>query len=451
MDYKQMLDRHAEAQANQDDSFRSTIPFAKWEPGLEQVRFLPVGNMQEKMPYKSVLAHTLMVSREAGQRAMPNYVLCYDWLFTHRNAAEATIQPLIDMKKLRKKDSTLFEEHRCPVCRAHRALIESGVSKDIFNPLRPRLFHYWNVLKRSDKKIYVWSISDQNHNVIDSAFVEYLDLDKKSGKPGPDAQNIFDTKRGYDWNVKIIGANLSRRYTLSIKPRPCPIGEIAADSKPIDLMTVVAETFKPYAEAERLLVAAAGDNLDTIGFQYVTDQEHVVRKSSGLSGFDDDDDDMPAPKKTKAFKLFEGDEDEQPKRKKKVAAPEPDEDEDDEEDDDVPFVKDKGKKNPVNEDDLDVDEDEEEDDEDEDEPVIVKKRPVPQGKAQKSTPSSRVKRSIDDGEDEDSDDDEDEEETVISKMRKIKDKLRTPEVVKKKKKVVVDDEDDDDFGADIGF
>lgn len=353
MNTEAMLKKHKELQDSQNNNeFKSNIPFAKWEAGKYDIRFLPVGNKQEKIPYKSVMAHTIMIQSAPGQRAMPNYALCYQWLFQHTNAEQATIVPLNKMGKLKKVDAELFSQFGCPACRAHEALRQANVSKEDYNRLRARGFHYWNILKRADKKIYVWSISDTQHKVIDGTFMEYMNIDEKTGQAGKDSINIFDSEKGYDWTCGVVGSMLTRRYELRIKPRPCSIGEIDPESKPIDLMEVVAESFKGWAVMEGLVQRAAGDVLQSIGYRYAIAKEPVnVQVPKSLSSFDDDDEDEKETLvETKPnFKLFEEEEEPEtvvskmrkevdPPRemKKKVVELEEDEDDDEEE---VPLKK----------------------------------------------------------------------------------------------------------------
>lgn len=351
--------KRRELQTSSESYVKSTIPFMKLAEGKHRLRFLPKGNKEESLPFKAVLAHTLMITSQGGKK-FPQYILCYDWLFTHDNAVEATIKPLIKMKKLLPSDIEAFKNSDgCPICRAMEVLKIGGESKEMFLTCRPRTMSYWNVLNRADKKIYVASLSETKHKEICSAIASGLDIDEETGRPGKDAQDILDLETGFDFQCVATGQMLSRRYNYTViaKAKPVTAEDIAEGEKPLNLMLAVAETFKSFGEMCAALREAHGTLLASYGFKYGIalkdttstipdldledeDKPNNKKKSSSVVDWDEDDEEEDKPKssndlkpKEKINKLtgnrlepapWEEDEDEEeevPQPKKKKAKP----------------------------------------------------------------------------------------------------------------------------------
>jgi hypothetical protein len=285
----------AEKESLKQDERKSSIPFLKVGQGKHILRFLPKGNKQEGLPYKSIITHTFKLKNESSGSPIYVYATCYNWLFAHKNAKEATIQPLIDMGVLSKADISAFKKNQCPVCRARRTLFDGGEAKETYQSCNVKGTNYWNVLLRSDSKIYVYSASDQRHQEVTGMIEMYLDIDETTGHIGESAVDILDPKAGYDFILGATGEKNNRRYSLNIKPKSCPIGEIADGDRPIDLMTVVAETTKSYAELCMLLKRMQGKLLASYGFDYgiVMPDDRGPAKEDNT--WDDEDDE---PKKS---------------------------------------------------------------------------------------------------------------------------------------------------------
>lgn len=359
MDTNEMVRRHQEAAKAQAErkSFRSNIPFFRPQEGEYRVKFLPVGNKQEKLPYKTVMIHTLNVKTH-NNKTVTNYIVCWDWLFSHKNAETATIKPLHKMGKLTEADAKLFSAagNGCPICSAREVMKQAGYPDKTTNQLRAKLSHYWNVWMRNDPntpenngKIFVWSMSDARHKEVDGTVMSYL-LDEETLQPtGP---NVLDMETGHDWKIVATGDRLSRRYKVDIIPKAKPIGEIADGNSPIDLMEVVGESFRNYGDTCRVLAAAYGETLDELGFRWPVKVEVEPKQPKTVAKFGDDDDEedapKPEPKKAKA-KVFAGFDDEDaeeevPVKKEKKKAPVVQASEDDE-DEEEPPVKSKASNN----------------------------------------------------------------------------------------------------------
>ena len=396
---------NAEKQQQRQENQKSNIPFLKLPQGKHPVRFLPKGNKQEGLPYKSVQTHTFKLKADGGGTIWV-YALCYNWLFSHPDAKEVTINPLRELGKLTKEDVKAFQKYGCPVCNAKDALYKSGAAKETWQQCGVRGTNYWNVLLRSDSKVYVWSVSDTNHDALSGSIEMYLDLDEVTGKPGPDARDILHPVKGYDHIITATGEKNNRRYKVDIKPKSLPIGELADDQKPLDLMTVVAESLKPYGEMCQLLRRQCGKELAQLGFNYGIlmpeerkaknddwddDEEEVKPKSKSIP-WDDEDEDNPKPKKNvkansndlkpkkKKVEVIEEEEDDEeeevPVKKSKTSAQvssspikkkQPVIEEDDEEEDDYEEEEDEGQ-----DDDYDEVEDIEDDDDDEEEETYMR-------------------------------------------------------------------------------
>jgi len=366
---------NAEKQQQRQENQKSNIPFLKLPQGKHPVRFLPKGNKQEGLPYKSVQTHTFKLKADGGGTIWV-YALCYNWLFSHPDAKEVTINPLRELGKLTKEDVKAFQKYGCPVCNAKDALYKSGAAKETWQQCGVRGTNYWNVLLRSDSKVYVWSVSDTNHDALSGSIEMYLDLDEVTGKPGPDARDILHPVKGYDHIITATGEKNNRRYKVDIKPKSLPIGELADDQKPLDLMTVVAESLKPYGEMCQLLRRQCGKELAQLGFNYGIllpeekkaknddwddDEEEEVKPKSKSIPWDNDDEDNPKPKKN----VKANSNDLKPKKKKVEVI----EEEEDDEEEEVPVKKLKSspprKKVQVIEEDEEEEDDEYEEEEDE--------------------------------------------------------------------------------------
>lgn len=390
MDTNKFLERQRERQAQQAErqaNQKSQIPFLKLPQGKHPVRFLRVGNKQEKLPFKSVQTHTFKLKSDAGQTIFV-YALCYNWLFTHKDCKELTINPLREMGKLTAEDIKAVKKYGCPVCNAKDVLYKSGADKETWQSCNTRGTNYWNVLLRSDEKVYVWSVSDTNHDAIAGSIEMYMDINEKTGQPGPDSIDILHPKTGYDHIITATGERNNRRYKVDVKPKPRPVGDLDDDQKPLDLMVVVAESFKPYGEMCQLLRRMVGKELAKLGFDYgvalpeerkkrVDDDEDddfdddSVKKANRKTNpssipWDDDDEDNPKPKKN-----VKANSNDLKPNKKKVEVIEEEEDEDDEEEEVVPVKKSSKKseltpKKSTRSVEEDTEDDEEDDDEDED-------------------------------------------------------------------------------------
>lgn len=377
----------------QEEEARSSgIPFLRVGEGKHIIRFLPTGNKEENLPYRSVRVHTFQTKSQSG-KPYTSYALCWDWMFGHDNCEEVTLQPLIKRNLLTKTDLKLYKNSGgCPACRAE-ALLRMEGEKDKSQNLRNRRVVYWNVVVRPENKIAVYSMSEKIFLDIAMQIEEYLELDE-SGKPGEDAIDILDPKRGYDFALRATGQMLKRRYSVSVVAKPRPLN-LAEGEAPVDLMDVVANSFRSYAEMCALVKEYAGKLLQSYQFDYGIDMKPV--KSVDEDEDEDYDDDVDTD-----------DEDEAPIKSKKSTSKRP------------PF---------------DTDEDEDEDDDDFEEPKPKKKS------SNNLKPKKKASLYEDDDEDglEDSEDDEDMEGTIFDKKKKV-----TPSNdLKKKKKVIIEDEEDD--------
>ena len=349
--------KRRELQTSSESYVKSTIPFMKLGEGKHRLRFLPKGNKEENLPFKAVQAHTLMISAQGGKK-FAQYILCYDWLFTHEGAVEATIKPLIKMKKLLPSDIEAFKNSGgCPICRAMDTLKTGGESKETFLTCRPRTMSYWNVLNRADKKIYVASLSETKHREICSAIASGLDIDEETGKPGEDAQDILDLETGFDFQCIATGQMLGRRYTYTViaKSKPVTAEDIAEGEKPLNLMLAVAETFKSFGEMCAALREVHGTLLASYGFKYgvalkdttstipdldLEDEDKPkTKKKSSTIDWDEDDEQDEAEDESKPSNHLKSKQKINPLTGNKLEPAPWDEDEDDEEEDEVPVKK----------------------------------------------------------------------------------------------------------------
>ena len=390
MDTNKFLERQRERQAQQAErqaNQKSQIPFLKLPQGKHPVRFLRVGNKQEKLPFKSVQTHTFKLKSDAGQTIFV-YALCYNWLFTHRDCKELTINPLREMGKLTAEDIKAVKKYGCPVCNAKDVLYKSGADKETWQSCNTRGTNYWNVLLRSDEKVYIWSVSDTNHDAIAGSIEMYMDINEKTGKPGPDSIDILHPKTGYDHIITATGERNNRRYKVDVKPKPRPVGDLDDDQKPLDLMVVVAESFKPYGEMCQLLRRMVGKELARLGFDYgvALPEERKKRVDD-----DEDDDDFEEPKSKKNSNHLNIDDD----------------DDDDEDTPPKKSVKKNGSSSSKSVGKKGGDEDDSDpwNDDDEEEEVPVKKS----SKKSELTPKKSTRSVEEDTEDDEEDDDEDED------------------------------------------
>jgi hypothetical protein len=329
--------KRQQEQASRQDAHKSNIPWLKLPQGKHQVRFLPKGNIQENLPYKSCQVHSFKLRSDGGQTLFL-YALCYRWLFTHEDAKENTIQPLREMGKLTDEDIKAYKKLDCPACRAREVLYKGGEDKEIFQQFNVRNTNYWNVLLRSDSKVYVWSVGQGNHDDLSSEIETYLDIDEETGQPGENAVDILHPKKGYDHIIDATGEKNNRRYKIRIKPgKTCPIGELADGEAPLDLIIVVADTLRPYGELCQLVRRQQGKLLASYGFEFGISMPEEKKKNVMDDDEEDEEDsnDLKAKKasvKTNPSSIPWDDDEENPKPLKKKAPVVVEEDDDDEDD-----------------------------------------------------------------------------------------------------------------------
>lgn len=240
-----------------DSADREKVPYIKFVPGVHRVRFLPVGNFEEDIPYKTIKQHCVTQMKE-GKR-VPYFVLCWSWMFESTQRT-STLQPLAKDQKLTKTDASLYQEHGCPFCRAIRAMDSMGVDKQFSANLAAKATNLWNVIKRAQPNtqetdtLFVWSMSNKLHTQVRDAMIQMHN----------EGVEIFDTTSGFDWSVTATGEGLQRRYAMNMYPITTPVtGEVI----PHNLMYIAARSYKTYQETIDLLKVGAGSQLTQIGYK----------------------------------------------------------------------------------------------------------------------------------------------------------------------------------------
>ena len=233
-------------------------PFFKFPVGVTAVRFLPEGNYAERLPFRSLVRHS--VTTMVGGQQKTDLVICFNWLLGTPDVRSSLAQMIGKKGLMSQKDFDSIKAFGCPFCNVQNALQASGaVDKQTVSNLRATETYLWNVLVRSQiqnnpDQVYVWGMSKTHHTTVSSMVANGHNQ----------GMQVLDPNIGYDWNVTATGTGLSRRYTLLMMPLQKPIGMAAV---PFDLNEIASLSYKGYQDAINILLTKYGEVLNQINYK----------------------------------------------------------------------------------------------------------------------------------------------------------------------------------------
>jgi hypothetical protein len=219
----------ASLQKTKQEYSSSESIYLKLPAGLHQLRICPPWS-QEGSVCRMIVSHSNYKNKDGNLR-MP---LCYRYCFTEENIA-------LELKKrnvIKPEDLKYYGQFGCVYCRISDA--KKAMEGKKANTTFARSAYFWNVINRTDGKVYVFRTGS---GLLDAVTMMYGMYNK-----------FFDINEGFDIMVNAVGEKLQRRYTYNPISNPTKLG-VELD-KLHDLDNVMADGYTNLSEALELIVAS---------------------------------------------------------------------------------------------------------------------------------------------------------------------------------------------------
>lgn len=234
----------------QTQNYGSNNEYYKFKTGAHRVRFCGPWS-EEGIPFRMIYNHGSVGNNLKDSGGRERSPLCYNFIFKTVNESgqfyiAKALANKIGVDKVKEAYDN-WQKFGCIGCKI-ADLMKSQNKR--FGSLK----FMWNIVVRSEQdannpygKVYKWSTSKEQFTTL----VNYYNM----------YNLLFDINQGYDMNVNATGEKLTRRYTITPIPSPCPQGDV----KLFDLDQGMADGFCTLTETLEMVNNTIPEVLPLLG------------------------------------------------------------------------------------------------------------------------------------------------------------------------------------------
>lgn len=233
----------------------------KLQAGTYDMRLCPTWDENRVAPYLMVEQHHGFTDSENKKRSP----ICLGQIM----ASQELATKMKSLEVITKKDFDLVNKHGCPFCLIANKLISGKFPKDDISKFQVKASYWWNVVVRPRGKDRIYNGIETNKPLMWSRSRQFFDQVRNNLNIYPD---LFDEKKGNDFQITATGDGLNRRYTSPIfypDKRPLNLGKGTSIN---DLYQAMAYGVKSFEQCVELIasnhtatVKRSGVNLNKLG------------------------------------------------------------------------------------------------------------------------------------------------------------------------------------------